>query len=71
MPQPEGKLEMSTNHFSSYFASMCLPRGVAGACSNTTHAFTVFRDITWAPPFGDKDLNLGSRQECMERSLSY
>ena len=59
--------EILSRILTSYFSSMCLPRGVAGACSNTTHAFTVFRDIDWDPPFGDKELALGSRHECMER----
>ena len=66
-PRPEGKLEMTSNHFAYYYSKMCLRSERMAECSNRTHAFTVHRDIDWTQTFGDKSLTTLTRHECMER----
>ena len=67
VPIPDGKLQMSVNHFSSFFTEMCLRSERLTSCRNNTHVFTVHRDVDWSQPFGEKTISVSSRHDCMER----
>jgi len=69
VPTPDGKLQMSVNHFSSFFTEMCLRSERLTSCQNNTHVFTVHRDVDWSQPFGEKTISVSSRHDCMERCL--
>ena len=70
VPAPAGKLEMSTNHFASYFTEMCLRSDKMEMCRNMTHAFTVYRNVDFTGAFGDRTINVNSRHDCMERFVN-
>ena len=65
-PQPDGALQITTNHFSSYFNQICLRSPKMASCGNQTSAFTVYRDTDWSNP-ANKTIVVSSRESCMER----
>ena len=67
-PTPEGSLQVTTNHFSSYFNEICLRSPRMTSCGNKTAAFTVYRGTDWSSP-ANTTIVVSSRYSCMERCL--